>query len=324
MRRSIGAAAFCALLTLAGLPLAGDQNPERERPTQAQKAGGNARAGTKAQGSGTNQAGVKAKGGRKDQSVENAQGGGEAQKGAKVRTQGAGSSTRAGGARLGRMTDRGVRSYVAQLPTDLRKLGDGPGRSHRFVAGAAARGLAHGLPAAALAVRVVDDRVEVRNRRGDVLFDLDEERAGHLGAWNTRLLGDQPARENAPAFCADGDGHPVWGRQWCLDKGFGLGRSNERLWSRATIDDILFSRQVEADRYDRRGLIDVLGDVVFGRLALHALSLGFDQPLSGLWVAEPQAPHLLRVYSGPEPVAELVDLDGDNRADVMFVSYAGY
>ena len=29
----------------------------------------------------------------------------------------------------------------------------------------------------------------------------------------------------SPSFCRSGAGHPVHGRSWCLDKGFGLGRS---------------------------------------------------------------------------------------------------
>jgi hypothetical protein len=32
----------------------------------------------------------------------------------------------------------------------------------------------------------------------------------------------------SPAFCRSGAGHPVHGRSWCIDKGFGLGRSYVR------------------------------------------------------------------------------------------------
>jgi hypothetical protein len=34
-----------------------------------------------------------------------------------------------------------------------------------------------------------------------------------------------PVRNDAgPSFCRSGAGHPVWGLQWCLDKGYGIGR----------------------------------------------------------------------------------------------------
>jgi hypothetical protein len=116
----------------------------------------------------------------------------------------------------------------------------------------------------------------------------------------------------------------VWGREWCLDRAYGLGRSNDRLWSRTTaVNDIIFLRPLESARYDRAGLLDVLGQVVLARLALHALSLGFDQPLAGRWIAEPQAPRLLLIDAGQEPVAELVDLDSDNRVDVLYVTHGG-
>ena len=41
-------------------------------------------------------------------------------------------------------------------------------------------------------------------------------------------------RERGPAFCRSGEGHPVHGRSWCVEKGFGLGEGRYD------------------DRYDRR------------------------------------------------------------------------
>lgn len=29
---------------------------------------------------------------------------------------------------------------------------------------------------------------------------------------------------SGPSFCRSGAGHPVWGLEWCLDKGYGIGR----------------------------------------------------------------------------------------------------
>lgn len=33
-----------------------------------------------------------------------------------------------------------------------------------------------------------------------------------------------PVRNDGPAFCRSGAGHPVWGLQWCLSKGYSVGR----------------------------------------------------------------------------------------------------
>lgn len=67
-------------------------------------------------------------------------------------------------------------------------------------------------------------------------------------------------------------------------------------------------------------LASVLGTTAFNRLALHAVTLGLVEPLAGTWYAEPTGPQLLLVNSGGLPVAELVDVNRDNRADNMLVA----
>jgi hypothetical protein len=183
----------------------------------------------------------------------------------------------------------------------------------------ATRGRSRGLRADAVSVRSVDDRVRLLNRSGLVLLDMGADRYGEIGAWRLRRMGDWRPRGNAPAFCRSGEGHPVWGREWCLNKGFGLGSRQGTLWSRGIIDDVIFRRYDYDTRLDRGGLLGVLGDLVLGRLALQAVTLGYDQPLVGMWVAEPSSPRLLRVYSGPYPVAEFVDTDYDNRPEILYV-----
>jgi hypothetical protein len=74
----------------------------------------------------------------------------------------------------------------------------------------------------------------------------DNDRDGRL----VIVLGDdlfrtQNRRGRGPAFCRSGAGHPVHGRRWCLQKGFGLGR------------DVLFDTR-------RRGRTRQ-GDIVIGR-----------------------------------------------------------
>lgn len=50
---------------------------------------------------------------------------------------------------------------------------------------------------------------------------------------------DRARRGNGPKFCRNGQGHPVHGREWCREKGFGLG------------GDVLFERDRRTRRYDR-------------------------------------------------------------------------
>jgi len=194
----------------------------------------------------------------------------------------------------------------------------------RLLSSAAAIGRGHGLAGDAVNVRSENGRVRLLNRRGDVLMDMDADRYGDIGAWRLRRMGDQRPRGNAPAFCRSGEGHPVWGREWCLDKGFGLGSRAGTIWSRGTIDDVAFMLPDYRARLDRGGLVGVLGDLVLGRLALQALTLGYDQPLTGTWVAEPRSPRLLRVYSGGYPVAEFVDTDYDDRPEILYVVQPAY
>lgn len=62
-----------------------------------------------------------------------------------------------------------------------------------------------------------DDRIVLRDRRGRVIVigddDIDER-------FNRR-------QGNGPPFCRSGAGHPVHGRRWCLEKGWGLGDRND-------------------------------------------------------------------------------------------------
>jgi hypothetical protein len=207
----------------------------------------------------------------------------------------------------------------AQLPPGLQRLRTSGRSSDRLVAGAAAAAAYRGIEAGWLDVRQQNDVVFVRNPRGDLLLDLDERRARELGHWDLRRLGDRRAKANGPAFCRSGEGHPVWGREWCLDKGFGLGSRNGTIWSRTRVDDVVFRRTTDRDRLVRDVLIGAVGDVVFNRLAFHALTMGYQEPLHGYWVAEPNSPRILHVYSGDVAVAELVDLDRNDRVDVLYV-----
>lgn len=193
-------------------------------------------------------------------------------------------------------------------------------RGTQAVQNVVTRASRRGVPVNLLDVRSDGSRTRVLNRRGETLFDWDDMRGGDLGYWRLRRLGDQQPRAGAPAFCRSGAGHPVWGREWCLDRRFGLGRRSGILWSRGTVDDVVFGRLILGDRLDRGSLLEVLGTAVVGRIALQALGLGYTEPLTGYWVDEPQGPRLLRVRSGDYEVAEFVDLDRDDRVEVLYVA----
>jgi hypothetical protein len=161
--------------------------------------------------------------------------------------------------------------------------------------------------------------VIVRNRRGHDLLDLDEERARDLGVWRVIPLDDRVV-STAPSFCRSGAGHPVWGRQWCLDKGFGLGQFNNVRWGRLDNPDRIIFREMAGPILADAALRSAIGDVAFDRLAVHALTLGFTEPLSGRWLGETTGPRVLLLSSGPAPVAEVIDLDRDGRADRLLVA----
>lgn len=214
-----------------------------------------------------------------------------------------------------------LRAQVDRLPDQVRRLVTSSRRSERAVAGAVAFAALRGVQPDRVRIDDRDGFTIVRNGDDRELFRLDDDE--DLGAWRMRRMGDRRPNDQSPAFCRSGEGHPVWGREWCIDKGFGLGGDNRSIWSRADDDlGIIFRRRPETSVIDRDGLIGVLGDIIFGRLAVQSLALGYDEPLVGHWVAssdERDAPFVLRVSAGDVAVAELVDDDRDDEVDVLYV-----
>lgn len=140
------------------------------------------------------------------------------------------------------------------------------------------------------------------DRRGDTRsgddgwYDRDDRREARDGR-----------RGNGPPFCRDGRGHPTKGRQWCREKGW----TSTSRWYDAGWEDVILRRPpTRRSTLDRGGLIDVLGDVVLGRLQRQ---VGPGTPLVGRLVGT-DAP-ILQVRAGTVPVAELLDANGDGRAD---------
>lgn len=158
--------------------------------------------------------------------------------------------------------------------------------------------------------------IEARGDDGAVLGRQDRGRGSAANARNAR---------RGPPFCQNGQGHPVHGRQWCRDKGFGLGGGIlDSRWDVRGWDDVVLRAPRAPDRrqgvLDHRGLIDILGDVVYGRVAAEGSRMGAREPLTGRWVRADGAAAVLQVRSGSLRLAELTDLDGDGRVDAVLIS----
>jgi hypothetical protein len=227
----------------------------------------------------------------------------------------------ASAANRGRSVSRFTRDLrVSEVRPSARRF-VASNRAAEFVSGGAvAYAFARGTPENALLITPAGRDVSVRNRKGDLLLALDDDRARDLGVWQVSPLNDR-VKEGSPAFCRSGQGHPVWGRQWCLDKGFGLGAERDVRWGTTrNIGDIILGRQTRSGILTRDALLSLLGPVAFDRLALHALTLGYTDPLTGMWRSEASGPNVLLVNSGSRPIAEFVDTNRDQRSDLMLVA----
>ena len=122
-----------------------------------------------------------------------------------------------------------------------------------------------------------------------------------------------------PKFCRNGNGHPVHGRQWCVNKGFGLGNAR---WDRARWDDVIFRQEPRSNlELGRDVLIDILGGRVLNRLDERRSTFGVTQPLTGRWVTAEGGRNVLLVNAGRTPIAELVDTNRDRRADLVLLNF---
>lgn len=72
---------------------------------------------------------------------------------------------------------------------------------------------------------VTTERVVIRDDTGRLLY---RDRGREILLLERDVDDRYRVRESpGPAFCRSGAGHPVHGRVWCLEKGFGLGRAGE-------------------------------------------------------------------------------------------------
>lgn len=91
-------------------------------------------------------------------------------------------------------------------------------------------------------------------------------------------------------------------------------------WAAARdVGDLVFVRPV-IGTLTRDALLNLIGPVAFNRLALHALTLGYTDPLTGVYRSDASSPGVLLVNSGSYPIAELVDENRDQRPELMLVA----
>jgi hypothetical protein len=129
--------------------------------------------------------------------------------------------------------------------------------------------------------------------------------------WGDIYGNSKKSNGNGPAFCRSGQGHPVHGREWCRDKGWGLGSDRD------VFGDIIF-RQPRDRRYDDRTLGrgtlgDILGSVILGRFESFGRNYG-SGPLTGQWVTD-YGMRTLQLNVSGVPIARLVDSNRDGRVD---------
>jgi len=138
--------------------------------------------------------------------------------------------------------------------------------------------------------------------------------------------------------CRSGAGHPVHGWRWCVRKGFvrsrpGYGpprREHTRrrpvrccAWHPYDIGPVYFHDAPGRSRVGRTlghdQIVRVVGPGVVGRLYRSA---GYrqDVPLEGRWYRPNGEARVLQVRAGSTPLAELTDLDGDQRVDRVFLA----
>jgi hypothetical protein len=121
---------------------------------------------------------------------------------------------------------------------------------------------------------------------------------------------------NGPAYCRSGEGHPVYGRDWCRDRGYELGRA--RGWERGRWGDIVFrgSDRRRNERLSRARLESVLGRALVNRFESHGRSYGRG-PMTGYWM--PENGNVLQLSVGNIPIARLIDSNRDRRVDYLLL-----
>ena len=167
-----------------------------------------------------------------------------------------------------------------------------------------------------------DDRR--RDNDWDRRDDRDDRRR-EMEMWEAQRVRDRDwvvvrtGNRRGPAFCRSGAGHPVYGRYWCVEKGYGWGHDTR--WDRVRWDVVFRLPAPRATReLQYRQLSDVLGHTIYARLDARRRYLGISRPLSGHWFTG-NGRSVLMISAGGIPLAELVDVNRDRRVDYVLVNF---
>ena len=145
-----------------------------------------------------------------------------------------------------------------------------------------------------------DDRYDRRDDRYD--------RRDRYDPWDARRNDRYDRR--GPAFCRNGEGHPVHGRQWCRNKGFGLGNERARdIWG----DIIYRDRRYDNRMMNQSALERILGSVVLNRFGDYGRTYYGNGSLNGRWLDNRAT--TLQLFIGSTPIARLIDTNRDGRVD---------
>ncbi len=144
---------------------------------------------------------------------------------------------------------------------------------------------------------------------------------GNDGWWDWAVPVVEGRRQNArqgqgPPFCRGNrpQGHPVHGRAWCQAKGW------QANWNRTRWDDARLPDRRRGTVYEHDTLAEALGRVVFGRLEGQRRQLGASGDMQGRWVDGSGGARVLQIRAGGIPIAELTDLNGNGRVDVVLLN----
>ena len=118
----------------------------------------------------------------------------------------------------------------------------------------------------------------------------------------------------SPSFCRSGAGHPVYGRDWCWDRGFRLGEE----WDRNRGGNARI-QPPSGSPIDQGVLSQMLDEPLMTRLQTLRTRLGFTAPLNGSWTETTVGGRLLSVRSGTTLIAEISDRNRDARADAIWL-----
>lgn len=174
------------------------------------------------------------------------------------------------------------------------------------------------------------DRDDARRERAERDRDGDDRRVGQRkdveepGRVVNRRGGERYERNergNGPSFCRSGRGHPVFGWDWCRERGWDRSGSSAVRWEQRSWEDVVFRipRGERRETLDRRGLGDVLGDIVFGRVETRRRQLSGSTDYEGRWRTAGSSRELW-ITAGGVPIARMVDRDGDNRVDRIYTA----